>query len=255
MPLLGKFLLIMAALSYEVRPFLRRMKARRRRGWGLPTWEFPWGQGRAVLALAGMGQAAARQAGNLVLERCRPHTLMSVGFGGAALPGLAAGAVLLGGSFRRLDPEGVGLEEVPAPESPRPLEDLLQRLRQEGVPAVAGACITTPYILNKADIQERLRDLPHPVLDLETAALADLAREQGLAFLSLRAITDTAGEEIPEFLINKENSGQMPGPGKALAWLAADPRRLGVLLHLRRRSRFAAEQLARALQLLLPLLQ
>jgi nucleoside phosphorylase len=243
---------LLAALSLEVRPFLRLMAARRRRGWGLPAWDFPLGQGRGVLLLSGMGEQAARQAGSLVLRRCRPHTLVSVGFGGALFPGLEAGAVVLGRSFWRFDPESAILQGIPAPAPPRPLPDLLHRLRQGGTPAVAGSCVTTPYILTKAGLQECLRDLPHPVLDLETATLAALAQEQGLAFLSLRAVTDTAGEEIPQFLINKENPNKVPGPGTALAWLAADPRRLRILWRLWRRSRDAGQQLARALQLLLP---
>jgi hypothetical protein len=54
---------ILAALIYEVRPFLRLVKPRRRRALALPVWEFAPGQGRGVAALAGVGEAAARGGG------------------------------------------------------------------------------------------------------------------------------------------------------------------------------------------------
>ena len=91
--------------------------------------------------------------------------------------------------------------------------------------------------------------MPQPVLDLETGVLAELAAARGLAFLCLRAITDTAGEEIPEFLRGAGDQGATVGVGAALRWLAADFRRLEDLLALWRRSRRAA-QLAEALMVL-----
>jgi len=89
---------------------------------------------------------------------------------------------------------------------------------------------------------------------LETAAVAEVARDAGISFLGLRAITDLAGEEIPDFLAP---AGEEIGPVRlldALGWLAADPRRLKDLVHLWRRCQLAAARLATALQVLLPLL-
>ncbi len=92
------------------------------------------------------------------------------------------------------------------------------------------------------------------MLDLETVALAEIAATRGLPFLALRAITDVAGEEIPEFLIGTGEPGATVGAGAALRWLAADVRRVKELLHLWRRSRGAARTLAVALTVLWPLL-
>ena len=64
-------ILIMAALPLEVRPFLRRVKARARRDLGLPAWN--WEAGGAVVALSGMGAAAARRAGETLVGRLPPR--------------------------------------------------------------------------------------------------------------------------------------------------------------------------------------
>ncbi len=96
-------ILIMAALPQEVRPFLRRVQARPRRDLGLPAWD--WESAAVVVALSGMGGAAARRAGETLIGRCRPELLVSLGFGGALTPGLTAGDVVLGATFWHYDPD------------------------------------------------------------------------------------------------------------------------------------------------------
>jgi adenosylhomocysteine nucleosidase len=247
-------LLVLAALPLEVRPFLRRLKARSRRDLGFPAWEFKVGQGRGVAALCGMGAGAARETAAVLLGRWRPEILLSVGFGGALTPELAPGAIILGESYWRFHPDTGSLEEIVAPAPPRPLAALLQRLKGAGLPAFPGSLVTTPYIINKGRQGAALQPLGHPVLDLETSPLADLAAARGLAFLGLRVITDGPGEEIPEFIGQALKEDQkMPGPGAVLAWLGADPRRGWALLHLWRRSRGAARRLAAALAVIIPL--
>ena len=245
-------ILIMAALPREVRPFLRRVRAKPRRDLGLAAWE--WEAGGAVVALSGMGEAAARRAGATLMGRIRPQLLVSVGFGGALTPGLAAGDLVLGESFWHYNPDTLELKAGPQPASPRPLPLLCGALKQAGLTAVTGSVVTASRIIHKGRQGEPLAGLPRPVLDLETFALAELAAAQDLAFLSLRAITDGPAEEIPEFLHTAGEPGASYGVGAALRWLAADVRRLRDLLFLRRRGRSAARQLAWALTVLWPLL-
>jgi nucleoside phosphorylase len=242
----------MAALPLEVRPFLRLVKARARRDLGLPAWN--WEAGAAVVALSGMGAVAARRAGEILVGRCRPEILVSIGFGGAHTPGLAAGDLVLGETFWHYNPDTRKLEAGPQPATPRPLPRLCAALNQAGLSAATGSLVTTSRIIHKGSQGEPLSGLARPVLDLETAVLAELAAVEGLAFLSLRAITDGPTEEIPEFLHTAGDPGASLGVGAALRWLAADFSRLHDLFFLWRRSRGAACQLARALTVLGPLL-
>ena len=172
-------ILIMAALPLEVRPFLRRIKARARRGLGLPAWN--WEAGGAVVALSGMGAVAARRAGETLMARCRPRVLVSVGFAGALTPGLAAGDLVLGETFWHYDPDTRELKPGPQPAAPRPLPRLCAALQEAGLPAHTGSLVTTSRIIHKGHQGEPLTGLPQPVLDLETGALAALAAGQDLA--------------------------------------------------------------------------
>jgi adenosylhomocysteine nucleosidase len=245
-------ILIMAALPQEVRPFLRLVQGKARRDLGLPAWD--WEAGGAVVALSGMGAVAAREAGETLVDRCRPGLLISVGFGGGLTPGVAAGDLVLGESFWLYRPDTGELKPGPQPAAPRPLPVLCAALQQAGLTAVTGSLVTTTRIIHKGRQGGPLAGLRRPGLDLETATLAELAAVRNLAFLSLRAITDGPAEEIPEFLHAAGDPGASVGVGAALRWLAADFRRLSDLLCLWRRSRSAGRRLARGLTVLWPLL-
>lgn len=247
-------IVLLAALPQEVRPFLRCSRARRRRGLPWPAWEFALGAVRGLLALSGMGAGAAREAAARLTAQFRPHCLVSLGFGGAVTPELQPGDLVLGEFFYKYDPAAQVLEAVPAPRPPQPLAGLLRSLNSAGLGAFSGSLVTTPYIIHKARQAGPLRSLPAPVLDLESAAVAEVARAEGLPFLGLRAITDTATEEIPDFLAPAGEPLGTVGLLEALGWLAADPRRLKDLIHLGRRCSLAAPRLAKALLVLLPLL-
>ena len=243
-------LALLAALPLEVRPFLRSRQARPLKNLDLQLWEFPAGEGRGVLALTGMGEERARRATLKLLAHYRPEILISCGFAGALTPELLPGSVVLGTSFWHYQPDG-SLREIAAPPPPRPLAEAHQRLKAAGLPAFRGSFITTPQVINKGSQGGALLHLPCPVLDLESSPIAELAVSRNLPLLGIRVVTDGPGEEIPDFLAREVESGSMPSLKTVLTWLATDPRRLAILLHLRRRAKTAAHRLSQALNLIL----
>jgi adenosylhomocysteine nucleosidase len=243
--------LILAALPQEVRPFLRLARARRLAGLGVPAWDFPTGAGRGVLALSGMGQEAAKAAAAALLARFQPSVLISAGFAGALGPDLQVGQVVVAAAFWQYQPQTGELEESPGPPLLRPWEDLLARLREAGLPACLGTFVTCPGVIRKADHRATLSRLSHPVLEVESAALAALANRRGLPFCALRAITDPAQEEIPAFIAQAVSRSVAPTLRDAVGWLRQDWRRLPLLLRFWRASLVAAHRLARGLKVVL----
>ena len=243
-PITAAFL---AALSQEVQPFLRRVRATRLPG-AVSAWEFTRGPQQGVAVVSGMGEDAAAHSAAWVFERYQPQGLISLGFGGAVTPELPPGAVVLGEAYWRYDPDTQTLKELPAPPWPNWGKAWVERLRAEGLPVFRGSMVTTRGIIHKAGHAAVLHHLPHPVLDLETSAAALAAQVRKLPFLALRAVTDTAGEEIPDFLKEAARQGKTPSGAAALAWLATDPRRVADLLQLWGRSRLAAKHLTQALE-------
>ena len=223
---------LLAALSQEVQPFLRRVKARRVTEVSLPVWEFPLRAGPGVVVLSGVGQDAAARAAAFLIEHYHPQVFISLGFGGAVTPELPHGALVLG-------------------ETLVAMATLVERLKAAGLPAYLGSVVTTPGIINKARQGRALSHLLHPVLDLETSAAVTSLQAQNIPFLALRAVTDTSEEEIPDFISQAIREGKKPTASTALAWLTADPRRLANLLSLWRHSRLAGKHLAQALEVML----
>lgn len=241
----------LAALPQEVQPFLRRIGAGRLPGRELPAWEFSWSTGTGVAVVSGMGAEAAARAAAWVLGHYQPQNIISLGFGGALTPELRPGALVLGESYWRYDPETQELEGLASPPAPAWSAALVERLQTAGRPVFRGSMVTTRGIIPKAGHAALLGHLPHPVLDLETGVSIISAQEKNLPFLTLRAITDAAGEEIPAFLAQAVQQGKTPTVAEALAWLVADLRRVPLLFRLWRRSREAARHLAQALEVVL----
>jgi len=239
-------LVMLAALSREVRPFLRLVRARRQvRG----CWEWRRGRQRGVLCLAGPGEEAAAGAARELLRSHGPAALFSVGFAGALTEAVAPGDVVVGAGLWRYRPEAGAPAALAGHSWALEASALVTRLRQAGLPAHAGSLVTAPVIVRKAQEGLALHHLPCPVLDQESAAVAEAARDAGVPFLGLRTVTDGAGEEIPRFLAELLEAGVEPGWGQALVWVAASPRRAVVLHHFWRRAVLAARRLARALEI------
>jgi hypothetical protein len=88
------------------------------------------------------------------------------------------------------------------------------------------------------------------VVDLESAAYAEAAVAEGIPWLVLRAVSDTADEALPGLLNRALDDGGAIRRGRVLAGLLGHPSALPQLLGLRRRVRGAAEVLARGVEAL-----
>lgn len=242
---------LIAALEREIRDFLKQVGGGRRLSGPRPAWHFYLGDWSGIVAVSGTGAAAAQQTALAMIATQSPKLLLSLGYGGAVGSDLEPGTVVLGQEYWHYNPAEPTLELVRPPWPPVPLASLVAGL-QAVIPAAAGALVTTPRIISKRIEAGPVLGLPTPVLDLETAAVAAVARAQGLPFLGVRAITDPGGEEIPDFLANLVPAGSR-GTVKTL-WnpILKDPRRVVCLARLWRRARLASRRLALALITLLP---
>jgi adenosylhomocysteine nucleosidase len=118
------------------------------------------------------------------------------------------------------------------------------------LPAFTGAVLTTPGMIPKTSLPAQAFHLPRPVLDLETAQVADAIQTCQVPLLAVRAITDGAGEEIEEFLADIINRHRSVPLSSLIPALCADPRRIRYCFHLWRRSLLAGRNLSRALNLI-----
>jgi adenosylhomocysteine nucleosidase len=166
-----------------------------------------WLGGRpVVLATTGDGALAAARGLERLLAAERPERLLVLGVAGGISPGLATGDLVVARRIFEWRVEGGEAGElVGVPEG------RVDGMVMGGISAgrlAAGAAISCDRILvesrEKLALYERLRRLGPAgagdmtaVCDLESAVYARLAAAHGIPFLVVRAVLDSAEEDLP----------------------------------------------------------
>jgi adenosylhomocysteine nucleosidase len=159
---------IIAALERELRPWLRRCQRIR----STPDYAF-YEFSDAVAVCGGIGKAAAARATSALVDSCRPSILISAGFAGAVNSDLKVADLLT----------PVEIVDVETGDTFR-------------LEAGRGVLATTGHIADKG-YKAMLSARGVSAVDMEAAAVAQVARENGLRFLALKAISDDAEFAMP----------------------------------------------------------
>jgi len=202
-----------------------------------------------VIAEAGMGCANATAAARQLIADLRPDLMVSAGFCGGIAAELRVGdAVLATGLVMVADGE---LKKVPVSLSPLGSE-FLSRQSGEQSRVFAGLFASTTVIIPKHRLAALLPvDAPYPVVEMESAAIALLAGENGIPFVGLRTVSDPFDEELG-FSLEELCDGQMRiRIHRVLMTVARKPRITPQLIRLAGNSRVAATRLSTVMQMFL----
>jgi adenosylhomocysteine nucleosidase len=216
------------------------------------------------LCMSGMGKVMAAAAAQGMIARYSPSLLLSFGSAGALEGSLSEGTIIcpgmvIPGDFGVYDPEGFHytgspllLEGVPrffhAFEAHRPLVERCERLsRQLDLPCSTGALLTCDQVVFSKKRRAELGELFCAVaVDMESAAIAQIARANNIPFMALRAISDGVDLEIThldELLLPED---ELPG-GKVLRGVWNHPGMIPSLHRLRKGMRSACTSLGKIL--------
>jgi adenosylhomocysteine nucleosidase len=235
---------LIAAMPQESDALLRLLLGWKRTGVGsFRAQSFDLSGQACLLVTSGMGARRAGQAARALLEM-DARVLVSFGIAGAVEADLEIGDVVAVESVCRLD-RGLPGPLLPLAAWPAAARQAAaQALAQRGARLFAGTAVTTGGSQVAAG---QLGELTHPVLEMETAGIAQAAAQKGIPLLSLRAISDGPRAPIPF------NLAEMMDDDANLQWvrmLKALARRPGIVLQfgrMLRNSRLAADNAALAL--------
>ncbi|MGZ6971028.1 MAG: phosphorylase family protein [Thermoanaerobaculia bacterium] len=188
-----------------------------------------------VFAVTGDGSWSAEHNARKLCELLAPTALLGVGIAGALTPSLAALDLLAAARIRN------GSGEM------SPADSILLSLAT-GAGALTGTLVTVAApvvtIAGKKSIARGLPSGERAAVDMESAAWARAAELCAVPFLAVRAISDTAREELPDYLA--ECVGPRGGirRGAVIARALRRPSSIPALLHWKRRVSDCGDKLA-----------
>lgn len=235
---------LVAAMKEESDALLRRVKKPERILVGSTRgYRFDIAGQTCILVTSGMGIRRAAEATRTLVAEFHPRLLVSFGIAGAVEPELEIADVVAAESFCRLD---AGVLSQPIPLTSLPVaarEAAVRALAERGAHLFTGTAITTG---GSQLSSQTTGTLNHPILEMETAGIAQIANEDKIPLLSLRAISDGPRAPIPFDLGEVVDADANMKYGKMLKILISKPKLLIQINRMMQNSRLAEDVAAAA---------
>jgi adenosylhomocysteine nucleosidase len=206
----GRPVALFAALEAEARALVRHLAQSTRPSPHLSIWEGAIEGTPVVLAVTGVGKVAAALAAQFVCDVFHPRCAIAFGLAGAthsdAQPGqliVASGALQHDMDARPLtDARGaipsLGMSIFPAdPAWSAKLRQAAESVQNPQIVS-SGVVLTGDQIVTSREVRDALlRDFPQGAcFDMETAAIAQVALQNGIPWAALRMTSDAADESF-----------------------------------------------------------
>jgi adenosylhomocysteine nucleosidase len=147
-----------------------------------------------VMVTSGMGTQRASEAAQTLIETVSPRCLISFGIAGAVETELEIGDVVAAEAVCRLERGRITPQQQLEPWTQAAREAASRTLAKRGAHLYIGTAITT----GGSQVSEgQLGVILHPILEMETAGIAQVAAEHGIPLLSIRAISDGPRAPLP----------------------------------------------------------
>jgi adenosylhomocysteine nucleosidase len=236
---------LLAAMPQESNALLRYIKDRKRTLIGVFRGvRFRLMDRDCVLITTGMGIKRAMEGTRTLVATTNPHLLVSFGIAGAVNNDLNIGDVVNAESTYLMDNGVLGRGWALDSLSKAAWNAASQALQQNGAQLFAGTSITTrgsQVLLNTPE------KLSHPILEMETAGIAQVSFEMGIPLVSIRSISDGPQAPIPfdlEALLDANDNIRI---GKLLTMILRNRQIIFRSSQMLRNSKVASDHAAQAL--------
>jgi adenosylhomocysteine nucleosidase len=194
-----------------------------------------------ILVVSGMGEARASATALELIERANVRSIISFGIAGAVEESLDIGDVILVDQAFKLENSLPGAGMPLHHWSDAAFTTVGKMLIKQGTQLFRGSAVTT----SGAQVaREQLKDIEHPVLEMETAGIAQITLERHVPFLAVRAISDGPVAPIPFDLGEMMDENANLRVGKLLKQIMLHPKMIGELRKMIKNNRIAAERAA-----------
>jgi len=206
-------ILVCFALKEEAAPF-RKIAGGLRRGHNIS------------ILLTGIGCQNAEKSVREFLTTHSPELVLTCGFAGGLNPDFKIGEVVF---------------ELAAPAAND--QKLVANLNAAGAKPAKFFC--ADRIATTVTEKKKLRaETGADAVEMESGAIHTVCRERGIPCATVRVISDTAGEDLPLDFNALSNPDKSLNYGKLFLAIAKSPGKIGALMQLQKKTKFAAGQLA-----------
>ncbi len=221
-------MLICFALKEEAAPF-RKLVAGKSEISILITGIGRKNAGKSVRGfLAGHSGGASVPASRLVSSLAPPKLVLTCGFAGGLNPDLKLGEVVF---------------ELSDFEIRNPQSAIRNRLLAASAKPAKFSCADR-VATTTAEKKKLREETGADVVEMESGAIHAICRERGISCATVRVISDTANEDLPLDFNALAKPDMSLDYGKLVWMVVKSPGKIGGLMRLQKRCRFAAEQLA-----------
>jgi nucleoside phosphorylase len=190
-----------------------------------------------------MGVKRAMDSTRALLAAASPHLLVSFGIAGAVKDDLCIGDVVVAGNNWLFDRGQLDKSRLLSSLSQAAWNAAAQVLQPNGARLVVGTAITTR---GSQVLIPPLEEMLHPILEMETAGIAQVSAEMGIPLVSVRSISDGPQAPIPfdlEGVLDEEANFRI---GEMLRMVFRNPQIIFQSREMMQNSKRAADHAARA---------
>ncbi|HZP44695.1 MAG TPA: 5'-methylthioadenosine/S-adenosylhomocysteine nucleosidase [Candidatus Binataceae bacterium] len=244
-------MVVFCAFGAELGPLRARLRRPERLGRpGLRGYRGRLGEQEVALVVSGIGIRRAQATAGLALDNLEDVSgVMIAGVAGALHEELGIGDVVVGDRLM-LRREDSFTTEHQLEVSPVHLTAALSGLQSQRIKHTRGAIITSRRVVATAAEKRRIRaTLGAIAVDMESAVIAQQAASRALPFTVVRAIMDTAAQDLEGALLT-DADGRIR-LAAAVRLIVRKPRLVAASLRLLRDLRIAAENAAIAIEAIL----
>jgi nucleoside phosphorylase len=245
---LRKLIIIFYAFGREVGTLKRRFETRRAlREAGLSGICGTLAGAEVTAIATGMGNRRARECARRAFDKFpHPELAISTGVAGALSQGLMPGDLVIADRLIAAASADPDRPEQIVPDA-RHTRSVQQALRTAGLSFSTGALLTSRRALTTAAEKRDAKSRTGAIaVDMESAIVADQARSRNIPFACVRAILDTADEELLGAELADEDGRVQPL--KAAGFVIRHPGAILKLPRIARNLGIAAKSLADALE-------
>jgi len=221
---------IIAALPGELKPLVQGWK-QVRAGQGEGAWRGSIDGVDCIAVCAGMGTSAAERACNLAVQEGPLDAMVSIGWAGALSCGMQPGSAYVLNEVV----DGATGEKFTTYSPPRAGKAAPLRI------------VTIDHVAMPPEKRQLGTMFQAVLVDMEAAAVARFARRHGIEFYCLKAVSDLAGEKLPDFSRYTDSQGHLQLPA-LLVHVAIRPQYWPSLARVGRNGKNGAVAMAAALR-------